>query len=134
VLGVVACLGAVAYAAAPRDGRDADIGAERTAASARLPGPKITERPNKLATSTTARFGFTVRGRNLRFQCRIDGRAWRACQTPTVFTRLAPGDHAFSVRALDRRGRRGRTTRFRWALLEPKDFSIVPQLTNLARL
>jgi len=132
VLGVVACLGAVAYAAAPREGHDA--GANRQSTSTLLPRPKITQHPNKLATSTTARFGFAVRVRDLRFQCRLDGRSWRVCRTPIVFTRLVPGDHAFSVRALDRRGRHGRATRFRWTLLEPKDFSIVPQLANLPRL
>ena len=134
MLGIVACLGAVAYAAAPRKAGDAGTGANRPSASTRLPGPKITQRPNKLATSTTARFSFAVRGRDLRFQCRLDGRAWRACRAPIVFTGLATGDHAFSVRALDRRGRRGRAARFRWTLLEPKDFSIVPQLANIARL
>ncbi len=131
-LGVATCLGAVAYAAASHGA--AGTGTERRPASLRLPTPTITTHPSKLATSTRARFGFTVRGRNLRFQCRLDRRGWRACRAPIVFTGLAPGDHAFSVRALDRRRRHGRAARFRWSLLAPKDFSIVPQLAGLGPL
>jgi hypothetical protein len=130
-LGLLACLGVVAYAAASHG---AGTGSERRPASLRLPTPTITDHPDKLATSTRARFGFTVRGRNLRFQCRLDRRGWRACRAPIAFARLTPGDHAFFVRALDRRRRHGPAARFRWSLLAPKDFSIVPQLTGLGSL
>ncbi len=58
--------------------------------------------PDKLATSTSAKFGFTVRGGKPRFQCRLDGRAWSACQSPVTFSKLAVGSHSFSVRALGR--------------------------------
>ncbi len=133
-LGVAACLGVVAYAAASHGA--AGTRTERRPASLRLPTPTITNHPNKLATSTRARFGFAVRGRNPRFQCRLDRRGWRACRAPIVFAGLAPGNHVFSVRALDRRHRRrhGRAARFRWSLLAPKDFSIVPQLAGLGSL
>jgi hypothetical protein len=131
-IGMVAFLGAIAYAAGPR--RAADTGTEHRSVPVQLPRPKITLHPNKMATSTNARFGFTA-GRHVpRFQCRLDRRGWRGCQAPTVFTELTPGKHAFSVRALDRLGRHGRAARFRWRLLEPKDFSIVPQLEGLSPL
>jgi hypothetical protein len=94
----------------------------------------ITYHPNKQATSTRARFGFTVRGRNLRFQCSLDRRGWRACRAPIVFVGLTPGEHAFFVRALDRRGRHGPAARFGWSLLAPKDFSIASQLAALEPL
>lgn len=131
-IGLVACLGAVAYGAAARGGNH-DPGQHKPA-SPQLPRPSIGQRPDKLATSTSARFGFSVDRRGLRFQCRLDRRGWRVCQTPAAFTKLDPGDHAFSVRALDRKGRHGPAARFRWKLLEPKDFSIVPQLSGLSAL
>jgi hypothetical protein len=131
-IGVVGSLGAVAYAAAPRGPIDA--GAERRSVPARLPKPTITMHPDKTAVSTSARFGFTTGRRVSSFQCRLDRRGWRACQAPAVFTSLAPGRHRFSVRALDRRARHGPAARFRWKLLEPKDFSIVPQLDGLSAL
>lgn len=131
-LGVAVCLGAVAYAAAPQG--TPGTGVERQPGSARLPMPTITQHPDKQATSTRARFGFTVRGRDLRFQCRLDRRGWRACRAPIVFAELTPGDHRFSVRALDRRHRHGRAARFRWSLLAPKDFAIVPQLASFGPL
>lgn len=131
-IGVVGCLGAVAYAAAPRE--SAEAGAERRSAPARLPRPTITMHPNKTAVSTNARFGFTTSLRVPGFQCRLDRRGWRSCQAPAVFTNLDPGRHGFAVRALNRRGQHGPAARFRWKLLEPKDFSIVPQLEGLASL
>jgi hypothetical protein len=131
-IGVVGCLGAVAYAAAPRG--TADAGTERRSVPARLPRPTITMHPSKTAVSTSARFGFTTGQRVPRFQCRLDRRAWRACQTPVVFTSLGPGRHRFSVRSLSRRGQPGPAVRFRWKLLEPKDFSIEPRLDGLSQL
>jgi hypothetical protein len=129
-VGGIACLGAIAFAAAPRE---AGTAAGRQPA-AQLPRPAITEHPNRVATSTIARFGFSAGQRIQRFQCRLDGREWQACRAPVAYAKLAPGDHAFSVRALGRRGRHGPAARFRWRLLEPKDFSIVPQLAGLSPL
>jgi hypothetical protein len=90
--------------------------------------------PDKLATSTSAKFGFAVRGRSPRFQCRLDGRTWTTCQAPIVFSKLTAGSHSFSVRALGVRGKRGKAARFRWRVLEPKSFSIEPRLTGLGSL
>jgi hypothetical protein len=131
-IGAVACLGAIAYAAAPRDATGP--GTARQTASAQLPRPVLTERPAKVATSTTARFGFSAGQHALRFQCRLDRREWQACRAEIVFTKLVPGEHSFSVRVLGRRGRHGPATRFRWRLLEPKEFSIVPRLAGLSPL
>jgi hypothetical protein len=90
--------------------------------------------PNKLATSTTAKFAFAVRGSKPRFQCRLDGRAWSACQAPVAFSKMPVGSHSFSVRVLVAGGRHGRSSRFRWRVLEPMDFSITPQLAGLGAL
>lgn len=131
-VGAIACLGAVAYAAAPRQG--ADSGIERKADAAQLPRPAITQRPDEVATSTSASFGFNAGRRILRFQCRLDHRRWRGCRAPVTFTKLAAGRHAFAVRGLDGRGRHGPRARFRWLLLAPKDFSIAPSPTPLSSL
>jgi hypothetical protein len=134
LLAGVACLSAVAYAAAPQSPTpDSAPKRERSQGAGSLPQPKITVHPNKLATSTTAKFSFAVRGSKPRFQCRLDSRAWSACQSPAVFAKLPVGSHGFSVRVLAG-GRHGRASRFRWRVLEPMDFSITPQLGGLGAL
>ncbi|HEX4463962.1 MAG TPA: hypothetical protein VH042_04900 [Solirubrobacterales bacterium] len=137
LVGIAAGLGAVAYAAAPHhEGPTPGSApkAERSQGVASLPKPKITMHPEKLATSTNAKFSFTVRAGKPRFQCRLDGRPWSACQAPASFSKLAAGSHSFSVRSSGPRGKHSKTARFRWQVLEPKDFSIVPQLGGLGAL
>jgi hypothetical protein len=135
VLAAIAGLGAAAYAAVPQGSTPAPAPKpERVQGAGSLPTPKITMHPNKLATSTKAKFGFAVRAGKPRFQCRLDSRSWSTCQSPVAFGNLATGSHSFSVRVLGARGRHGNASRFRWRLLEPMDFSITPQLGGLAAL
>lgn len=137
LLAGVVGLGAVAYAAVPQK-HDHTPGsapkAERSQGVASLPKPMITMHPEKLATSTSAKFGFTVRSGKPRFQCKLDGRAWSACQAPVSYSKLAVGSHSFSVRSVGARKRHSKTARFRWQVLEPRDFSITPQLGSLVAL
>jgi hypothetical protein len=132
-LAAIVGLGAVAYAAAPK-GPAPGPAPKRVQGSGSLPKPKITVHPNKLATSTNAKFAFGVRAGKPRFQCQLDGRSWSACQAPVAFSKLAVGSHSFSVRVLGARGRHGNAARFRWRVLEPMDFSITPRLTGLGAL
>lgn len=135
VLAATAGLGAIAYAASPRGPAPGSAPTqERSQAVGSLPKPRITMHPDKLATSPNAKFGFAVRGSKPRFQCRLDGRAWTACQSPVTYSKLTVGSHSFSVRVLAAGGRRGKTARFRWRLLEPKNFSIEPRLAGLGPL
>lgn len=128
-------LGAVAYAAVPQSSTPGTAPKpERSQGLGSLPRPKITMHPDKLATSTTAKFGFSVRAGKPRFQCRLDGRAWSACQAPVAFSRLPVGSHSFAVRVLAASSRHGKASRFRWRVLEPMDFSITPQLAGLGAL
>lgn len=130
----IAGLGAVAYAASPRGSSPGSAPpAERGREAASLSKPKITMHPDKVSPSTNAKFGFSARGRGSRFQCRLDGRRWAACRSPFAVSRLAVGLHGFSVRTATR-GRHGKAARFRWRVLEPKDFSISPQLGGLRAL
>ncbi len=131
----VAGLGAVAYASSPGDSHPGSAPPpERSRASASLPKPKIGRHPDKVMVSAGARFTFSARGRNPRFQCRLDGRRWAACQSPHALGKLVAGSHSFSVRTAGARGAHSRATRFRWRVLEPKEFSIVPQLAGLRML
>jgi hypothetical protein len=132
--GTAACLGAVAYAAAPPEPLPPAPTAERGAATGSLPRPTIERHPNKLAVSTSARFVFSARAGARRFQCRLDDRAWSACRTPVAFTKLTPGSHSFSVRALGRSGRHGGTARYRWRVVDAKNFAIAPRLSGLSAL
>ncbi len=135
VLAGIAGLGAVAYAATPRGhSPDSTAQEQRSQGSGPLPKPRITMHPDKLATSTNAKFAFAVRGGKARFQCRLDSRSWSICQAPVSFSKLAAGSHSFSVRSAGTRGRHSGPARFRWQVLEPKDFSIVPQLAGLGAL
>lgn len=135
MLVAIAALATVAYAAAPHgSGPGPAPTQERGRASASLPKPKISAHPDKVSPSTSAKFGFAVRGRKARFQCRLDGRAWVACQSPLSFNRLAIGTHKFSVRTVGKRGAHSKAARFAWRVLEPKDFSISPQLSSLGPL
>jgi hypothetical protein len=135
VLAGIAGLGAVAYAATPRGhSPDSTAKAQRSQGTGPLPKPKITMHPDKLATSTSAKFAFAVRGGKPRFQCRLDDRSWSTCQVPVTFSKLATGSHSFSVRSAGARGKHSRAARFRWQVLEPKDFSIAPRLAGLGPL
>ena len=135
VLAGIAGLGAVAYAATPQSSRPGSASeTKRSQAGGSLPKPKITMHPDKLATSTNAKFSFTVRTGKAHFQCRLDGRPWSACQAPLSFSKLTPGSHSFSVRSVGPRRKHSKTARFRWQVLEPKDFSITPRLGGLGAL
>lgn len=135
VLVGIAGVGAVAYAAAPRPSNPGSAPkGERSRGVASLPKPRITMHPDKLATSANAKFGFTARAGKPRFQCKLDARTWSACQAPVSFRKLAAGRHSFSVRSVDRRRKHSGAARFRWQVLEPKDFSITPRLGSLGPL
>jgi hypothetical protein len=133
LVGIAGCFAAAAYAATPQVLERPASDRERDGTGGSLPKPSITQHPDKLATSASAKFGFRVRSGKLRFQCRLDGRDWTACQAPVLFNKLAVGSHSFSVR-VTARGRRGKPARFSWRVLQPKDFSIEPRLSGLGPL
>jgi hypothetical protein len=135
VLAAIAALATVAYAASPHGSQPGSAPTpERSRGSVSLPKPKISMHPDKVSPSTSARFGFAARGRKPRFQCRLDKRAWSTCQSPLTISKLAIGTHKFSVRTAGKRGAHSKAARFNWRVLEPKDFSISPQLSNLGAL
>jgi hypothetical protein len=54
-----------------------------------------------------------------RFQCKLDGDGWRACSSPYRLSGLAPGNHAFAVRAFNRASRPGPAISYSWRKAEP---------------
>ncbi|HEX5713315.1 MAG TPA: hypothetical protein VFX85_08395 [Solirubrobacterales bacterium] len=128
---VVACLGAVAYAAErPRQSREPDA---RPAGPAPQ-RPRIVKHPAAVSTATTVNFTFTATPASLRFRCRLDRNRWRSCQSPATFAGLEPGPHSFAVRAVSRLGRSGPAAGLRWTLLKPKAFAIEPQFSDVGAL
>jgi hypothetical protein len=145
LIAVSGCLVAVAYAAKlPHLGGKAvaptshpaavSAGKQRPKMNTRPPRPRIGHHPEAVSTTTTAKFTFTAAGRGLRFQCRLDRGRWRSCRSTITYAGLGAGNHSFSVRTQARRGGRSAASVFRWVLVEPKPFSIEPQLGDLADL
>jgi hypothetical protein len=141
----VACLGSVAYAATRTDVMQRQADGTRHPARAQgdgPPRPRFIEVPPSGGILTDVQFRFHVAppaqpaGRPgpgpgpappakwRRFQCRFDGGDWSACSSPERFAGLEPGDHAFAVRALNRRGQPGPAAHYRWAQLQPQNFTI----------
>jgi hypothetical protein len=150
LVAVGGCLGAVAYATdLPHRGGARPAGLEVTATATqrsgspswnqrqkmntRLPRPQIGKRPEAVSTVTTARFTFSASHEGLRFQCRLDGARWKRCGGSATYSALALGKHSFSVRS-HRRAHHSGASIYRWILVEPKPFSIEPQLADLGDL
>jgi hypothetical protein len=156
LVAAVACLGGVAYATTRSDVAQRKGEGARHPAGKRddgPPRPRFIEVPPSGGILTDVQFRFhvtpppqpagrpgpgpgpgpTPSARWRRFQCRFDGGEWSACSSPARFAGLEPGDHAFAVRALNRRGLPGQAAYYRWAQLEPQNFTIEP-LASLEEL
>lgn len=144
----VACLGGVAYAATQPDRER--TGAAKKGKGSRSRGdrparPRFIEVPPATGVGGDHQFRFHVpppaqpagkagSGRAeppaspapqwRQFECRLDGGDWEECSSPRRLEGLEPSDHAFAVRALNRRGRSGPAAHYRWSQLEPKQFEI----------
>jgi len=59
-----------------------------------------------------------------RFQCRLDGGRWTACSSPYRLTGLVPGEYAFAVRALSRKGRPGPDVAYGWQVVAPASVAV----------
>jgi hypothetical protein len=56
-----------------------------------------------------AKFRFSSSERGSRFECALDGRRFRRCDSPKSYGKLKPGKHRFRVAASDGAGNRDRT-------------------------
>jgi hypothetical protein len=81
------------------------------------PDTTITDAPPLRTNATTASFSFTSTELGS-FRCKLDGLGEDTCGSPRVFTGLAPGDHSFSVYAVDQAGNKDPTpATYRWSVL-----------------
>jgi hypothetical protein len=143
-----ACLGGVAYAATQPDRERPSSGKKAGSLRGngeRPPRPRLIEVPPASGVGGGYQFRFHVAppaqpskkagsGRSApppapavqwrQFECRLDDGDWDGCGSPRRLGGLAPGDHAFAVRALNRRGLSGPAAHYRWSQLEPKGFEV----------
>jgi hypothetical protein len=87
------------------------LDAARNAATASVTVTVDNTPPDTLLTSTpagvgpdSATFEFAASEAGSSFECSLDGSAFAACTSPRSYSGLAPGTHAFSVRAIDALG------------------------------
>lgn len=99
--------------------------------------PRFIEYPEAVAVAAEAQFRFHVpprqqepqtrpsqpapvrpAARRRPFQCRFDGGAWRACDSPHRLSGLAVGGHTIAVRAFNRDGKPGPVISYSWRQVE----------------
>jgi len=68
------------------------------------PETTITAAPPALSRSATASFSFVANEPGSPFECRLDGGAFAACNSPVNYAGLAARSHTFAVRAIDAAG------------------------------
>jgi len=68
------------------------------------PETAILKAPKKKIHSHTARFEFDSDEVGMTFQCKLDGKPFKACKSPRKYQGLRLGKHVFEVRAVDLAG------------------------------
>jgi hypothetical protein len=71
---------------------------------AAAPNTTITAGPRGLVTTKSVTFRFKSAA-GATFKCKLDASSWKACASPTKYTRLKEGAHTFQVRASKDRAR-----------------------------
>jgi hypothetical protein len=69
------------------------------------PQTTLKRRPPRRTHDRTPTFRFAADERGSSFECKLDGRAFKACHSPLTTRRLSLGPHVFKVRARDDSGR-----------------------------
>jgi hypothetical protein len=94
----------------------------------RIPG-----HPPAISTRSTARFRVEVAGEPA-LRCRLDQRPAQDCdQTSVLYRGVGTGSHTFFVSAV-RDGRTVARANFSWLVLQPKPFTVSPQLDAIGPL
>ncbi|MBI3072170.1 MAG: DUF11 domain-containing protein [Deltaproteobacteria bacterium] len=100
-----------------------------------VPDTNLTSTPPSQSASGNASFGFSSLDVTATFECKLDTGAWGVCTSPTSYSSLADGVHAFQVRAKDPAGNVDASPEsYTWTIdTGPPDTSITsspPTLTN----
>ncbi len=84
---------------------------------AKGPDVTITAHPDATTSSRNASFSFESKAANVTFRCQLDSRPLLPCRSPKSYLRLQPGQHTFTVYAVDRAGNEDETpASFTWTI------------------
>ncbi len=79
--------------------------ARETAADTTAPNTRVESAPGSPTNRTTAKFAFdATEPAGARFECSLDGEAFRPCQSPRSYENIAGGRHNFKTRSTDAAG------------------------------
>jgi hypothetical protein len=84
------------------------------------PSVKIDKGPKKKTTKPKAKFKFSSDDPNATFECSVDGKRFKACDSPTKVKKLKPGKHSFSVRATDGNDNTSKEATYGWKVKAKK--------------
>ena len=76
------------------------------------PSTTITKKPARRVTTRKVKIAFTSEA-GVRFECQVDGKAWKACTSPRRL-KVKVGKHVLLVRAIDAAGNVGTAARVRF--------------------
>ena len=92
------------------------------------PAVNITSGPNVTTESRTARFDFSAEGREIRYECSLDGSEFSLCVSPKIYNGVPIGPHEFAVRVLvPDEAAEAQETLYEWTVIEanPPETNIV---------
>ncbi len=90
------------------------------------PQTSITSNPVNPTNATSATFEFSSNEAGSTFECNLDAAGWSPCSSPSSYSGLSEGSHAFKVRATDLAGLTDATpAEFSWVIdLTPPETTI----------
>jgi hypothetical protein len=114
--------------------RAGNTGPAASAAWTVLPPPDTTPPTTTIVSATTtagdASFEFTSSEPGSTFSCSLDRGAFESCASPRAYAGVAPGAHAFAVRATDAAGNTGAPATHTWTVAQPLPDLVVSSLTE----
>jgi glucose/arabinose dehydrogenase len=81
------------------------------------PQTRLGKHVPKKTSASSAKFEFSSDQPDARFECRLDQGPYKACRSPRVYRRLAPGQHAVRIRAVAGGMTDTTPALFRWQVL-----------------